>query len=375
MLLTGPTSAQNSLYVPGASIAIGGGDVDMREQHGLDFTQVEVDLAVSMPGAFRFTIPHAFDVQKSDFFTPSGKPLMPLLGLGQPVRVKMGYGDRAGQTLLISGFINQISTSFAEGGAPEIEVSGLDILQVMTFDTTEHRLQDKSMRDAVNEVARAYSVNLDFSGTAPESITLDANLQNDLEFLRKVAEQYTAKSKQKWEFFIRAGSGRDTLVFRPRTDPKTSPVELHWGSDLISFKPDIDLGKQVKRFEILGWDEVKKEKIVGVATADKGNKGEPSGGDIIAQAFGRTAVRRERRAVKSKDEADKMAQTELDKLTNNLMKGEGETFGLPDLLPDTSVKLSGIGNQFNNCYYVTKTTHRYDGAGYRTKFSVERPVS
>src|SRR5205085_4380248 len=149
------------------------------------------------------------------------------------------------------------------------------------------------------------------------------------------------------EFFVRPGDDRNTLVFRSRSDATTSPVQLDWGGDLISFKPDIDLGRQVKRFEILGWDEVKKERIVGVATAEKGNEGEPSGGDIIAAQFGRTAVRRERRAVKSKDDADKMAQVELDKLTNNLMKGEGETFGRPELLPDSGVELFGLGTQFN----------------------------
>ena len=374
MLLTDRNNAPGKLYVPGATIALGSADTDMRDRYGLDFTQVEVDLAISTVGAFRFTIPHAFDAEKRDFFTPRGEALMPLLKLGQSVWIKMGYGDRAHQTLLISGFINSISTSFAEGGAPEIEVSGLDVLQMMTFDTTEHRLENRSIRDAVNEVAQAYGVTLKFSGDPPANITLDANLQNDLEFLRKLAESFS-NPKQKWEFFVRASPGRDVLVFRPRSPIDPPLTTLDWGGDLLSFKPDIDLGKQVKKFEILGWDEVKKEAIIGVATADKGNKGEPSGGDIIASAYGRSAVRRERRAVKSKQEADQIAAAELAKLSNNLMKGEGETFGLPQLLPDTSLTLTGIGQQFSNNYYVTKTVHRYDGAGYRTKFSVERPVA
>src|SRR3982750_2638113 len=110
MLLTDRASAPTSLYVPGASIALGSADTDMRDRYGLDFTQVEVDLAISTVGAFRFTIPHAFDAEKRDFFTPRGEALMPLLKLGQSVWIKMGYGDRAHQTLLISGFINSIST-------------------------------------------------------------------------------------------------------------------------------------------------------------------------------------------------------------------------------------------------------------------------
>lgn len=374
MLSTANSTPPSGLYVPGATISIGSADTDMRERYGLDFTQVEVNLAVSEAGTFRFVVPHAFDIERNDFFTPKGDPLMKILSLGQPVRIKMGYGDRARQTLLMSGFISQISTSFAEGGSPEVEVSGLDKLQLMTFDTTDRRLEDKPVKDAVSEVARAYGVALKLGDDAPAKATLDANLQNDLEFLRKLAGDFS-KGGKKWEFFMRAAPGRDTLVFRTRSDLARPLVTLERGGDLLSFKPEIDIGKQVKRFEILGWDEIKKEPIVGVAIAQKDNKGGLSGGDIIASAFGRTTVRRERRAVKTKQEADDMASAELAKLINSLMKGEGETFGLPELLPDTCVKLTGLGDQFNNTYYVTKTVHRYDTAGYRTKFSVERPAS
>ena len=66
---------------------------------------------------------------------------------------------------------------------------------------------------------------------------------------------------------------------------------------------------------------------------------------------------------------------ELAKRTNDLVKGEGETFGFPELLPDTTIALAGLGSKFSTTYYVTKTVHRYDTSGYRTRFSIERPVA
>ena len=36
----------------------------------------------------------------------------------------MGYGDRRAAAVLFSGFITDVGTSFAEGGSPELEVSG-----------------------------------------------------------------------------------------------------------------------------------------------------------------------------------------------------------------------------------------------------------
>ena len=374
MLLTDRSSAPSDLYVPGASIALGDESRDLYKRYGLNFTQVEIDLQLSVGGQFRFTVPRAFDVEKSDFFTPFGQPLMPLFKLGTRVWIRMGYGDRNRQKLLFSGFIVQVSTSFAEGGAPELEVSGQDLTYLMTLGTKEHRIENKTMRDAVNEVAQQNGITLKFSGNPPSNVTLDANQQSDLDFLRKLVENFS-KSKEKWEFFVRAKSGKDELHFRPRSPENPPLVTLTWGADLISFKPEINLGNQVQKVEVHGWDEVRKEPIVGIATVENGNKGEKAGGNIQQSAFGREAVLELKLPVKSKEEADQRAAAALAIRKNELLKGEGETFGLPELLPDTSVELLGIGKQFSALYYVTKTVHRYDTSGYRTRFSVERSAA
>lgn len=372
MLRTARSSAAPGLYVPGASIDLGAFDQDMRLSHGLVFTQVEVDLQLSVAGQFRFTIPHAFDAERGDFFTPFGKPLMPLLKLGTRVWIRMGYGDRAQQMPLLAGFITALGTGFAEGGAPEVEVSGTDATYLMTLGTKEHRFESKSVRDAVALVAQQNGFSLKFSGTPPSNVTLDSNLQTDLEFLGKLAQNFSTP-QQKWEFFARPRKSGDELHFRPRSEIEPPLATLKWGVDLLSFKPEINLGNQVSKVEVHGWDELKKEKILGVATAD-GHGGKP-GGDIQRAAFGRETVLELRLPVKSKEEADQRAAAALAKRTNDLVKGDGETLGFPELLPDTSVALAGLGEQFSKTYYVTKTVHRYDSGGYRTRFSIERPAA
>lgn len=374
MLLTARTSAPTGLYVPGASIDLGAFDQDMRLTHGLVFTQIEVDLQLSVAGQFRFTIPHAFDSERGDFFTPFGQPLMPLLKLGTRVWIRMGYGDREHQALIFSGFVTALGTGFSEGGSPEVEVSGTDATYLMTLGTKEHRLENKSVRDAVTLVAQQNGFALKFSGTPPANITLDSNLQTDLEFLGKLAQNFSTP-KQKWEFYARAQQSGDELHFRPRRDVEPPLTTLQWGADLLGFKPEINLGNQVQRVEVHGWDEVGKKAILGVATADPGKDGGPSGGQMQRAAFGKETVLELRLPVKSKEEADQRAAAALAKRTNDLIKGEGETFGLPELLPDTSVALEGIGQQFSSTYYVTKTVHRYDSGGYRTRFSIERPAA
>jgi len=374
MLLTDARPGLSDLYAPAAAIAFDHPGTDIRTELGLDFTQVEVDLQLSMAGAFRFTIPRAFDIEKGDFLNRFGQPVMPMLKLGRRVWIRMGYGDLSRQQPIMSGYIMAISTGFSEGGAPEIEVTGQDAAFLLTIGTREHRLENKTVRDAVSEVARSNGLALAFSGTPPANLTLDANLQTDLDFLRKVAENFSTP-KKKWEFFIRASGSVDQLVFRPRSPESPPLTTLAWGSDLLSFKPEINLGNQVKKVEVRGWDEARKDEIVGVATADKGNKGEPAGGDIQQTAFGRDSVLVLRLPVKSKEEADQRAEAAMAQRKNDLLKGEGETFGMPELLPDTGIGLAALGQQFSAIYYVTKTVHRFDTSGYRTKFSVERPVA
>jgi phage protein D len=374
MVLIAHSRTLPDLYVPAATIDLGAVGSDMRQAHGLVATQVEVDLQLSVAGQFRFTIPNTFHAERADFLTPGGAPVLPLLALGTRIWIRMGYGDRARQKLLFSGFITVVGTAFAEGGSPELEVSGTDATYRMTLGTSEHRFEQKKVSDAVNKVAAENGFDLKFAGTPPDNLTLDSNLQTDLEFLGKLAQNFSTP-EQKWEFYARADERQDKLHFRPRRKDDPPIATLQWGADLLSFKPEVNLGNQVSKVEVHGWDEVAKKKILGVARAGQGQDGAVPGGDIQRRAFGKETVLELRFPVKSKHEADQRAAAELAKRTNDLVKGEGETFGFPELLPDTTIALAGLGSKFSATYYVTKTVHRYDTSGYRTRFSIERPVA
>ena len=75
--------------------------------------------------------------------------------------------------------------------------------------------------------------------------------------------------------------------------------------------------------------------------------------------------------VESKPEADQRAAAELAKRANELVKGEGETCGLPELLPDTKIALEGFGEQVLNDLLRDQDGSSFDGSGYRTRFSIE----
>jgi phage protein D len=363
-----------ALYVPGATVWLGAPGQDLLHVHGLAVTEVEVDLKLSMAGTFKFTVPNSFDAARADFFTAFGRPALPLLKLGTRVWIRMGYGDSRSQDLLLSGYVTAVGTSFAEGGSPDLEVSGQDTLYPLTLGTRERRLEQRSVRDAVAEVASDYSLSLRLEGNPPSQLTLDSNMQNDMEFLRKLAENFSTPNA-KWEFFVRPGELIDTLHFRPRSTGSAEVGALKWGADLLSFKPEANLGNQISRVEVHGWDEIRKEPIKGEARADGGSGTGDTPGEIQRSFLPREVVRGLRLPVRSRQEADARAAAELAKTITDHLKGDGETFGFPELLPDTRVKLDGLGSKFSRSFYVTGTTHRYDSSGYRTRFSIEESAS
>ena len=365
---------RNQHYVPSASIELGARGLDLLDAHGLVVTQVEVDLQLSIAGQFKFTVPSTFDVDSGEFLTARRRPVLDLLQLGTRVWIYMGYGDKAGQKLLLTGYITSVSTGFSEGGSPEIEVTGQDALYMLTLGTREHRVEQKNFRDAVAKVAAENGFSLRFEDEPPSEATYDSNMQSDLDFLRKLTESFSTP-KKKWDFFSRASAAVDELYFQPRRTNATEIGTLKWGVDLLSFKPEANLGGQVSKVEVYGWDEKSKKEFVGTATPDNSQPGsngkaKPAAAELLGFAR-REIVYKFRMPAKTQQEANDRAAAELAKIANAYVKGEGETFGFPQLLPDTRIKIDGLGAKFSRSYYVTKTVHRYDAAGYRTRFSIE----
>src|SRR5205085_7163129 len=110
----------------------------------------------------------SFDIGRAEFLTARGRPALDLLKLGTRVWIRMGYGDRAGQQLLLSGYITNVGTSFNEGASPDLEVSGQDALYHLTLGTSEHRLESRSVQDAVGQVAIDNGLSLRFAGAPPD---------------------------------------------------------------------------------------------------------------------------------------------------------------------------------------------------------------
>ena len=55
-----------------------------------------------------------------------------------------------------------------------------------------------------------------------------------------------------------------------------------------------------------------------------------------------------------------------------VLKGSGESIGIPDILAGTNIELKGLGKQFSSTYYIDQTNHSISSSGYKTTFNVKR---
>ena len=88
--------------------------------------QVEVDMQLGAASRFSFTIAESYSHKFHMFLTGGGDDLLEALKFGTEVEVSMGYVDGESRPIALRGLITEISTSFPEGGSPELTVGGYD---------------------------------------------------------------------------------------------------------------------------------------------------------------------------------------------------------------------------------------------------------
>src|SRR5690606_2420854 len=93
---------------------------------------------------------------------------------------------------------------------------------------------------------------------------------------------------------------------------------------------------------------------------------------LLRRHFGARSEHHGHLAVGSDEEAQAVAEAAFDLRARRLVRLEGITEGNPRLRVGSHVTISGVEPRFENTYYVTRASHRFDmQEGYRTEFSAE----
>lgn len=351
-------------YAPAYTVRVR--ETDLMRHLLVAVSQVEADLALGVASRFSFTLTNCYDHEAREFRAGGGQNLLEVLSFGAETKVCMGYGDAEGTPVIMQGMITEISTSFPDGGSPELTIAGYDHGFPLTVGKNSRTWTKWQDSDAVQEIASDNNLQAKIRPTLVKHPQIEQNQESDWEFLKKLAE------RNHYELYV---DEKKILHFDKPNDKSDPVVLLSYGEGLLSFKPDANLAGQIAKVEVYGWDPRTAKAIIGTATAgeESGLTGQSAGQyfNLLVRDPKKRPTLRIRQPVFTQAEADQRAEAALNERAKTFLTGEGETIGLPELRPDRRVELKNLGVPFSKRYYLQQTTHKIDAGGYRTRFKVK----
>ncbi|MCR8633775.1 phage late control D family protein [Paenibacillus radicis (ex Xue et al. 2023)] len=328
----------------------------------VDGTKISDEIAVaslkvenSLQGtadSFSFRVTNAFNLIKRDFVW-----LDNVFVLGKAVDIKLGYLDKL--TLVFQGYITSVVADFSEDDTPSLIVRGMDLSYLMMKGSKSKSWAKKKYSDIVKEIAQAHGAKPQVDDTTTEYITVSQNQIDDYHFIQYLADLVN------YDFFV---VGK-TLYFRKPLTEMTPVVTLEWGTFIRNLSIDMNIADQITEVCVRGWDNKKLEVVEAKATSvTKLGSNSKTGKDIM-KAQG-SYIEHVYTNIDSASEAKTHAEALLNKRSMQLVSGQGECVGIPEIRAGRYMKLGGVGTKLNQPYYIIATTHIVDESGYVTRFQL-----
>jgi len=187
--------------------------------------------------------------------------------------------------------------------------------------------------------------------------------ESDLAFLRRLLVRHGADAQV---------VGNELQV-SPRKDVQRNELTLQMFSQLHKLRVVTDLAHQVTEVRVTGFDFEQGAAVAGSgSSAALGPGTGRTGKELLQQAFGERVQQTSHRLALTQAEADALAQAEFEQRARRFVRVEGVCEGNPSLPVGSHVKLADVSPRFDNTYYVTACTHRYDmKRGFETEFCAE----
>ncbi len=288
-----------------------------------------------------------------------------ILDFGKSLRASVGPPD--GQRVVFEGAISAIEARFADGEPPMVRVLAEDALMDLRMTRRSKTYEQAGDADIARAIAAEHGLRADVTVDGPTYDVVQQLDQSDLAFLRERATFAQA------ELWILDG----TLHMATRDARSATSVTLVQGNQLAAVNIRADLAHQRTGVRMTGYDAGRREPIdelAGVDVVDAEIAGGRSGPAVLLEALGEREAHVARQAPLSGSEASAWARAEMLRRSRGFVRARATTFGTPDLVVGSRVRLERVGAPFQgDGYYVTHVRHTYDLAnGHRTSFEAER---
>ena len=342
MELTDLQREHGDFYTPRFSVTVEG--EELREFDGV-VSDLSVDTTTDGADTVSFALNYPFDRERGAFEALDWDRFAP----GASVDVALGYDELEPA---FAGRIASVRAEFPTEASPVVAVDGYGRLHDMTGGTNDRSWDDTTDAAVAADVAGSYGfrrTHVDETGIRRSKVFQEK--QTDLAFLRELAERNGV------ECFARRGE----FYFRAPDADREPVATLSYGRSLSSFSLERTDAGRVGAVEVRHWDPDAKEAIVGVAGSEVG----------VGGGAGAGATKRVVRApVESEAEAERLAEATCARIEDGLVRGRGETVGLPAIQAGENLRVEGVGPGLSGTLYVERATHRIDDAGYRTSFEL-----
>lgn len=280
------------------------------------------------------------DASKNDFPLSNEELLIP----GKKIEIRAGY--HSDEETIFKGMIVKHSIK-VRAGASNLIIECKDEAVKMTVGRKSKYFYDSKDSDAFEEIIGTYSLEMDVEATS---------------YSHKELIQYNASD---WDFIVSRAQANGKLCFVNDgkviiKKPNVSQEELEtvvYGMSMLDFDAEIDARSQVKKATSFTWNPSDQE-LVETEGADPGVSlnGNLSSADL-ADVVGleNWELRHGGRVNDSLMQGWADATMLFQQLSK--VRGRVKFQGIPAVLPDTMLKLEGVGNRFNGKVYVTGVFH------------------
>lgn len=284
-----------------------------------------------------------------------------VLKLGDHLTVMAGDEDEPSE--IFSGYITGLEAEFTAEKSPMLIVLAEDMLQRARMTRKTQTYEDQSVADIARTIAQDLGLTPQITGLSNTSGTWVQLNESNLAFLRRLLARFDGDVQI---------VGNEMHVSE-RSRVQRGRVELDTQSQLRHVRVLADLAHQVNEVTLTGWDSIRGQTFTGRSRgADRGPGSGRKGADILAETLGRRNHHMSHIAVASAEEADAVAEAAFDQRQRRFVTASCTAEGNPAIRVGTHVTLTGLGQRFDNTYYVTCCTHRFDlTKGYETDFVAE----
>jgi phage protein D/phage baseplate assembly protein gpV len=281
--------------------------------------------------------------------------LVPAAAAGDSFCIQLGAGPR-----LFLGEVTATEHSYRTAGETTIRFRGYDCLHRLRKRQSPRAFPSSSVVDLARTLVRDLGLRVSSTQDGPRRPVKIQFRQSDLEFLAETAEAYGLY------FFLTD----DTLQFAT-LEGRGSPVELRWGENLLEASVENSAELSCDVSETLAWNPGRVEVHRGTATHSRA-------GDQVGASPTFFPATRKRvvsdRTVANQEEAELLAQGDLDRRLAHRVTVQGLAEGDPSIQPGAIVTLAGCDAKLRGRYVVCSATHVMDDRqGFTTRFSTEPP--